>query len=93
MTVVSRYVGRHGGSGVTDSPSGPEIVAACFANDAAVQIDDPLSFPWHLVEDEQWRQPVTVDLRGCGDDDLTALAQVLPVLTPDDRLIVGGEDR
>lgn len=93
MTAVARYVGRHGGSGVDDSPSGPEIVAALFADGAGVQIDDPLSFPWHLVEVEDWRQPITVDLRGCTSDDLAALAEVLPVLTPDDRAIVASAVR
>lgn len=88
MTPVNRYAGRHGGPGVSDALSGPEIVAACFADDAAVQIDDPLSFPWHLVADEQWRQPVTVDLSGCSGEDLVALLEVLPVLTPEDRVIV-----
>lgn len=88
MTGVVRYAGRTDGPGVDDAPSGPEIVEAVFAGAQAVAIDDPLSFPWHLVDDEHWRVPVTVDLRGCDDDDLTALLEVLPVLTPDDRLVV-----
>ena len=88
MSAVTRYAGRTGGPGVDDAPAGPEIVDAVFAGTRAVVIDDPLSFPWHLVGDEHWRVPVAVDLRRCTDDDVTALLEVLPVLTPDDRLVV-----
>ena len=87
MTAVGRYTGRNGGAGVDDSPAGPEIVAGLFAADA-VAIDDPLSFPWSLVDSEQWRRPITVDLRGTGEHDLIALADPLPVITPADRVIV-----
>lgn len=87
MTVV-RYVGRGGGDGIDDTLSGPETVAASFAGTGLI-IDDPLSFPWHLAELEDWRQPVLVDLRRCSERDLIALGEVLPVLAPADRLLVG----
>ena len=87
MTAVGRYAGRLGGPGIDDSLAGPEIVASLFSADA-VTIDDPVSFPWTLVETEQWRVPITVDLRATSDNDLIALADPLPVLTPADRVIV-----
>ena len=76
MTAVGRYAGRRGGPGIDDSPAGPQIVAGVFAADAVV-IADPLSFPWSLVEAEQWRLPITVDLRR-----LTMFQQLLGTLVP-----------
>jgi len=92
MTAIGRYAGRNGGPGIDDSLSGPETVERVFSADA-VTIADPLSFPWSLVETEQWRLPVTVDLRGTSADDLVALAEPLPVLTPADHMLVDEERR
>ena len=81
----TRYAGRHGGPGIDDRLPGPETIAALFTG-AGTVIADPVSFPWHLMSDDDLRQPLLVDLTKCTADDLIALEQVLPVLTPDDRV-------
>lgn len=88
----TRYAGRFDGPGVDDSTPGPATVAALFNGEGTV-IADPVSFPWSLVDDDGWRQPVIVDLHRCTDTDLVALRTVLPVLTPDDRVIATADQR
>jgi len=88
----TRYAGRFDGPGVDDSEPGPATIAALFTGEGTI-IADPVSFPWSLVDDDGWRQPVIVDLHRCTDTDLTALKTVLPVLTPDDRVIANAEQR
>ena len=88
----TRYAGRFDGPGIDDSEPGPDTISALFTGDGTV-IADPVSFPWSLVDDDGWRQPVIVDLQRCTDTDLVALKTVLPVLTPDDRVIASVEQR
>jgi hypothetical protein len=88
----TRYAGRHGGPGIDDRLPGPETIAALFTG-AGTVIADPVSFPWHLMSDDDLRQPLLVDLTKCTADDLIALEQVLPVLTPDDRVAASPEQR
>ena len=88
----TRYAGRFDGPGIDDSEPGPDTISALFTGDGTV-IADPVSFPWSLVDDDGWRQPVIVDLQHCTDTDLVALKTVLPVLTPDDRVIASVEQR
>lgn len=88
----TRYAGRFDGPGVDDGQPGPATVASLFTGDGTI-IADPVSFPWALVDDEHWRQPVLVDLRQCTDTDLVALRTVLPVLTPDDRVVASEAQR
>ena len=84
---IARYIGRLNGVGIDDQLSGPSTIASFFGHDAGI-IDDPVSFPWGSAERDDWRIPVTIDLRNCSDDDLIALLPVLDVLTPSDRAIV-----
>lgn len=92
MTVRTRYAGRLGGDGIDDSLSGPETVKLAFAGDVLI-IADPLSFPWHLASEDDWFTGVVVDLRNCSEDDMVALYEVLPLLTPSDKLVLRDDQR
>lgn len=92
MTLRARYAGRLGGDGINDSLSGPETIKLAFAGDVLI-IDDPLSFPWHLASEDDWFTGVAVDLRNCSEEDMVALYEVLPLLTPSDKLVVRDDQR
>lgn len=92
MTTRTRYAGRLGGDGIDDSLSGPETISLAFAGDVLI-IDDPLSFPWHLASEDDWFTGVAVDLRSCSEEDLIALYEVLPLLTPSDKLVLRDDQR
>lgn len=85
-----RYVGRLGGPGVGDDLSGPSTIDRVFSG-VGVIIDDAVSFPWHLTDEEHDREPILVDLTRTGEADLTALMPALEVLTPSDRVVASAE--
>jgi len=92
MTACARYVGRLGGDGIDDSLSGPETIQLAFSGDVLI-IEDPLSFPWGLASDDDWFTGVAVDLRHCSEESLIALYEVLPLLTPSDKLVLRDDQR
>ena len=92
MTAPTRYAGRFDGPGVSDDLPGPATIERLFAGHGVI-IEDPVSFPWYLLDDDQQREPVLVDLSRCTDDDLTALLPQLGLLTPSDRIIATSGQR
>ena len=77
-----RYTGRFGDD---DSTPGQDIVSQIARADIAY-IDDPLSFPWELLDDAALSCPLAIDLSGCDPDALVALRPAIPVLTEYDTI-------
>ncbi len=77
-----RYAGR---SGDDDATPGRLIVARVRAADVAY-IDDPLSFPWELLDERSRSCPLVIDLSDCTPDALVALRPALGALTEHDLI-------
>lgn len=80
LVTAFRYAGRFGDD---DSTPGQVIVSRVAAADIAY-IDDPLSFPWELLDEHARSCPLVVDVSDCTPDALAALRPALSVLTEHD---------
>lgn len=72
-----RYAGRLDGG---DSTPGQTLVSRLNSADIAY-IDDPISFPWELIDVRSESCPLVIDISECTADALTALVPVLSNIT------------
>ncbi len=87
---VLRYTGRLGGSTIApgdhdDSAAGPALLADIEKADVAL-IDDPMSFPWELM-DTAADTPLVLDIGSCSTDQINALRPALVHLTEHDSIV------
>lgn len=64
---------------------GPTLLTHLSAA-AVAYIDDPLSFPWELLDPDSLSCVFVIDVSGCSQDDLIALRPALPPLTAHDTI-------